>query len=252
MRITTPHTVSALLLAFAFFGCAAETDAPPTEGSQSLALTGDASDVAQVEAALVSGFEPGDAPVPGEALQELIDRIKAEFDECVDVVEAPPHVTFTFDNCNGDGLVNVNGDVTVTVMPAWRSKTYAVVTDNLDVSGISIALDAEATVAREGENQKRYVVTSTSDLIGPRGHAMTSTADFEVFTTGDCRSIDGTWRSEGLRGSQMTIAGLTVCDGSCPASGVVTAGNVTLTFDGDDTASWSFGERSGQLPLFCE
>jgi len=180
-------------------------------------------------------------------------RASERSSRCFSVETVGRDTVITFDDCSGSwGLFAVDGVLTVTWTPRRGYVEYLVVTDGFSVGGASMSFQVTALAYPEGADRTRFDVTSESESVGRRGNTSTSSAAYEVLRDGECLDVDGTWSGDRRDGWTLTVEGFHNCSGTCPESGRVTRGDLTLEFDGDSTASWTRGERSGELPLFCE
>lgn len=252
-RILSLSLLLSLFAGLSLTGCNTEADPQGDVDQSSAALTGDITDVVLVEAALAEVFDPGEAELPGAASEAVTQSLQEMFDECFTVEESGLSYVFTFDNCDSGGFLTLHGVITATWTPALRMQTYTIVTEGLEVSGATVSLDA--TVVKtpgELEGESQYDVDSATSFTGPRGNDSESTAMYTIVSGAGCQEVDGEWTSSGRRNPwTMSVDGFRHC-GGCPESGVVARGNISLTFDGDATATWMIGERSGELALFCE
>lgn len=238
----------ALSLVAGLAGCAARSDA----GDEPAAQTADLSDAATLEAALVAALDPGAASSPEEAAAAATMSLEEILDACFTTETLGRTTTYTFDHCSGSwGLVDVDGTLSATWTPGLGTIRYDIVTEGFTVSGASFDLSASVVARREAEARTTFEVTSTTTATGPRGHTSSTSAAYVVVREGDCYDVDGSWTGSDASAS-ITVTGFHSCAGACPESGVVESGRLTLTFDGSSRASWSLGERSGSIPLFCE
>lgn len=181
---------------------------------------------------------------------------------CLTTTVSGATVTYVFNDCTGPyGLVHVTGTVTAVYSRAGGGAVQAVITGSgVKVNAATVELDATVVASQTNGVKKADVVTNATGT-GPRGNSLARDGAYTVTwdTTAQCITLDGTWTTRaGLRSASTVVAGYKRCKGQCPAAGgsivhTSTRSNVvTVTYDGDATASFSTSAgRSGTVTLQC-
>ena len=178
---------------------------------------------------------------------------------CAVATQTGATVSVTLTDCTGPrGLAHVSGHLTLVVSVSATGVISVHGTSNdLQVNGASLDLDANAVYSTSGTNHSIAVTTQSSGT-GARGLPVEHDGDFTITwdTSTQCRSIAGDWSTEIGTASRSTTANLSRCADGCPTGSIVRhtrAGQtITVTFDGQGTAAWSStAGRSGSVTLAC-
>lgn len=178
---------------------------------------------------------------------------------CATVTQSGSTVSVTLTDCTGPrGLAHVSGHLTlVASVSATGVISVHGTSDDLEVNGASLDLDANAVYSATGTSHS-IAVSTTSSGVGPRGLEVQHDGDYTITwdTATQCRSIAGDWSTEIGAATRSTTANLSRCADGCPTGSVVrhtrTGQTITVTFDGQGTAAWSSTSgRSGSVTLAC-
>lgn len=189
--------------------------------------------------------------------------------DCVMAESVGPNVTWTLNDCAGPrGFVTVSGvaNLVVTGVAAGTVSVNLTAT-NLEVNGATMTINSTGDISEQDGTRRLDMTTSgVGTLSGGTiiGRAGTWNATFDA----TCLTLGGQWTTSINDDTfwNTAVTGFNQCGASCPAGGTITytgvdnpdaevdlnARNVTITFDGDDTAAWvSTRGAIGNLPLAC-
>jgi hypothetical protein len=172
-------------------------------------------------------------------------------------------VTYTLDNCSGPlALISTSGTFTATFTATGNgSIQIALAGTNINADGGVLMLQTSASVTLNASGQRTLSASSQTTGTGPDGNSINHTGTYTlVWPTGaGCGTLNATLSNVGsgiYAGTTTTITNYVVCRETCPQSGTVKSsfngGNVTLTYNGSNSASCtsSLGTASF-VPLNC-
>ncbi len=249
-----------IVLTLALTACAANS------GEAEVAeLTADSTTSASDEGTLLTSAVDGTnisgaAPVtPDQVAAAISARAVARYSPagCVTVTQSGPHVTMAFAGCVGPrGLRALNGTLELA-LSAGAGGAIAIDASAADfhIGESTLQIAATATYSGNGDSQSLAVLTHTTG-VGGLGFAIEHDGNYTVTWDATCVSLAGAWSTQRGDASRSTTADISRCIDACPI-GTVTRNTVrdrqvTLTFDGTATASWSSSAgRNGTFPLAC-
>lgn len=247
------------LLALAVPACRMDLDEMAAEEAA------DSTDVATSEGALlVSGVDDTmTAPTAETAAAGAEARAGGRFQPagCATVTRVANVVTYVLQNCTGPfGLVHVTGTATATFTDAGGGVRIDLEGTGMKVNRAIIDFHTTGVLTVNG-TERRLVVTTEGEGVGPRGNAFTRSGGYTLTrdTATDCLALDGSWQLDARRAARSTtVTGLSRCANTCPAAGgsIVHTGfrgrTVTVTLDGTSAAAWSSSTgKSGTIDLSC-
>lgn len=274
-RSTRPLTLtlSVTLLAL-LWGCGDEADDPATAEAKSATTTVDGA----AEAAEVSGWFADttglDSPIPPtetEARPVAIDNATAALmgavtiPACVMVdTDDATYLEATLTSCSGPGgrgrlSGTVRGELGFVTTPcgpaqcptglAWTLTAELTWSDGRSLAGdwtVSAPFDTTSPRALEGQ----LTVTSDDGV-----NLATDTSATWVTDEAGCTTLDAESMLTGDSSGVLTVEGLAVCPGACPAAGQVDYAGARATlswsYDGGAVVTVVNGDRTFPLPLRC-
>ena len=204
------------------------------------------------------GLQPA---TPEQVAQRVAANLIARWNPraCATVVQTGATISVTLTDCTGPrGLAHVSGHLTLVVSVSLTGVISVHGTsDDLQVNGASMDLDATAVYSASGTSHSIAVTTQSSGT-GARGLPVEHDGNYTITwdTATQCRSIAGEWSTEIGTATRSTTANLSRCVDGCPTGSVVrhtrTGQTITVTFDGQGTAAWSSTSgKSGSVTLAC-
>ena len=214
--------------------------------------------MASVDGADVVGIV---AATPDQVAARIAANLVARWNPraCATIAQSGATITATYTDCTGPrGLVHVSGQLVLVVSVSGAGAISVQGTsDDLQVNGASLVVDATALYSSSGTSHSLAVTTHGSGT-GPRGLDIVHDGDYTLAwdTATQCHTLDGNWSTEIGAASRSTQASLHRCVGQCPSGTVTrklrTGATLTVTFDGQGTATWSStAGRSGTVTLAC-
>jgi len=254
LRSTRQLVFRAALCAGLLVGCAPEGQGFAEQASDNM-------DAVTAEAALIVSSLDGmtATTTPEEAVNANAANAATFWTEgCFTFVIDGDSITYTLTGCSGPfGLVEVNGEITITYRMTRSSIGFDITTADLTIGEASVSYTVNADVATDARNVS---VSSMGSITGRRGSSISysSSYDLRYNASSECAGVDGSWSATvGAASWTTTVTNWQRCADRCPQSGgTVTysgpARSVTLTYDGSDQVSWtSDSGGSGEVELFC-
>jgi hypothetical protein len=262
-RSLLTRTLSALsaLSLLAIAGCNGSDDNEGDEIAAELAI--DASDSSQAESSLLAAALDGTvlgqiSATPMEISAAINARLSARFSPtgCATSSASGVALTITFDNCTGPrGLRQVDGTMTLTVTAASLSSiALTAKTTNLQLGEATLSFETSATYAMRN-GTATLAVDSTASGIGPFGHELEHSGDFQSTWDASCTSVEGDWSTARDGRERSLRVDVSRCAGAC-ATGTVTrttrdGRTITITLDGSVAVWTSTTGRNGTFALRC-
>jgi hypothetical protein len=249
--LATLSAVSALSLLAA--GCDSSDDDENQTDAVAAEQALDASESGQGESALlaasIDGLVLGQISTsPNEVSASISGRFSARFQPagCATAAVTNSTINVAFDNCAGPrGLERVDGTLTLGVANVTlTSITLTANADDFQINNSVINIDNQSTYALQN-GALTLTVDSNSSGVGPFGHELAHTAQYQASWDGNCTNIEGQWSTSRDGNTRSTTVDVSRCDGA-GAGGTITrvtrdGREIDITLDGDALPS---GDRS--------
>ncbi len=223
----------------------------------------DASESGQAESSLLAASLDGlvlgqISTAPNEVSASISGRFSARFSPagCATASVNSSSISVTFDNCTGPrGLRRVDGSLTLAVSEVTpTSITLSTNADDLQINDTVINIDSQSTYALQN-GALSLTVDSNSSGVGPFGHELEHTAEYQASWDGRCTSVEGQWSTTRNGRTRATDIDVTSCADRC-AVGTIThltrdGREINITLDGSVAVWVSSTGATGEVPQRC-
>lgn len=262
-NLATLSAVSALTLLAV--GCGSDDDGDDSDISDAVAAEQalDASESGQAESSLlaasIDGLVLGQISTsPNEVSASISGRFSARFSPagCATAAVNNSSISVNFDNCTGPrGLRKVDGTLTLAVSNVTlTSITLSANADDLQINDTLINIDNQSTYALQN-GALTLTVDSNSSGVGPFGHEIEHTAQYQASWDGRCTSVEGQWSTIRNGRTRATDVDVSSCADSCAVGTIAhltrDGREIDITLDGRVAVWVSSTGATGEITLRC-
>lgn len=234
----------------------------------------DSTDTAEIEASLLvavadtvrtsTSAEEAAATAAVAANDLLLPGAQSGSINCAVAEQQGTTVLYTLTDCTGPaGVAGISGTLEVTFSMPRDTLEATFTAGGVTARGATLELEGQMSIFNSEVNGIRTLSASTTGTAtGRHGWALELDRSYNVSweVLAECLTIEGggITRADD-RNWQTDVTGYMRCKGECPAAGgkIEYSGGqddvtITISFDGDATASWSSTrDTSGTLDLLC-
>jgi hypothetical protein len=179
---------------------------------------------------------------------------------CATISRQGNQVVHVLAGCSGRfGLLRMTGRITATYADVAQGVEVTVASERLRINQATMDVSTTGLLSFSGETTT-LTVTSRGDGTGRRGNRFERQGQFtaQANRATECLDLSGAWQLRvGAASRSTTVKGLKACKDRCPSAGSIEhkgfrGREVTVTFDGSNTAKWKTGAgRDGTVELEC-